>query len=70
MATEYIEYTTMHGDTFDILALDLYNDEFQAHRIIQANPQYVNVLVFDAGVKLRLPIPQAEAAATLPPWKR
>lgn len=66
----YFEYTTMQGDTFDMLALDAYDDEFKAHLIIQANPQYANVLVFDAGVKLTIPIIEQEAASTLPPWKR
>lgn len=67
---EYIEYTTIQGDTFDILALDAYNDEFKAHLIIEDNPQYANVVVFDAGVKLKIRKIQQEAAATLPPWKR
>jgi len=70
MATEYFEYTTMQGDTFDMLALDAYNDETKAHLIIQANPQYANVIIFDADIKLRIPIIDQEAAATLPPWKR
>lgn len=60
----------MQGDTFDILALDAYDDEFKAHLIIQANPQYANVIVFDEGIKLKIPIIEKEAADTLPPWKR
>lgn len=67
---DYFEYTTMQGDTFDMLALDAYNDEFKAHLIIEANPQYAKVLVFDAGVKLKIPIIEEEAAASLPPWRR
>lgn len=69
-SADYFEYITMQGDTFDMLALDAYNDEFKAHLIIQANPQYADVLVFDAGVTLKIPIIQQEAAKTLPPWKR
>lgn len=70
MATSYLEYTTMQGDTFDIIALDAYNDELKAHLIIQANPQYANIIIFSEGVKLRIPIIEKEAATTLPPWKR
>lgn len=70
MDTNYFIYTTMRGDTFDILALDAYNEEGLAHIIMQANPQYSSVLVFDAGVELRIPVIDAEAAASLPPWKR
>lgn len=65
-----IEYTTINGDTFDVIALDMYNDEMKAHLIIQANPEYANVLVFDEGIKLKIPIIEKENVATLPPWKR
>ncbi len=68
--TKFINYTTQQGDTFDILALDVYNDEMKAGLIIQANPQYAGVLVFVAGIQLRIPIIEQEAASTLPPWKR
>lgn len=63
-------YTTKAGDTFDILALDAYNNSFKAPVLIQANPQYSNILVFEAGIQLKIPIIKADAAATLPPWKR
>lgn len=67
---DYFWYTTKAGDTFDILALDAYNDETKATVIIQANPQYANVLVFSAGVNLKIPYIQVSIAASLPPWKR
>lgn len=70
MDNKYIEYVTMQGDTFDILALDAYNDEFKAHIIIQANPQYADKVIFDEGFKLKIPIIQEDVAETLPPWKR
>jgi len=67
---EYLEYTTMAGDTWDILALDFYDDETLASLIIQANPQYSHILVFPAGIKLKIPIIEEPASETLPPWKR
>jgi hypothetical protein len=67
---EYFEYTTKAGDTFDILALDAYNDEAQAHIIIQANPDYCSTLVFSAGVILKIPFIDEAVPETLPPWKR
>ena len=67
---EYFEYTTMQGDTFDILALDAYNDEFRADTIIKANPEYSDVVVFDAGVTLKIPVIEEQPSNTLPPWKR
>ena len=69
--TAYKEYTTREGDTFDALALQLYNDERLAHYIIEFNPDYADVVIFDANVALRLPIVEdAETPETLPPWRR
>ena len=39
-----INYTTRAGDSFDQLALQLYNDEKMAHLIIEANPDYASVV--------------------------
>ncbi len=64
------DYKTMAGDTFDMIALDAYNDEFQAVKIIRANPQYSGVVVFDAGVTLRIPYLEESVPDSLPPWKR
>lgn len=68
----YFDYTTVQGDTFDAIALDYYDDEHFAHYIIQANPEYSSVLIFDAGIKLKIPIVDEKdvvrAPASLPPW--
>lgn len=67
---EYYEYETLQGDTFDMIALDFYDDEKYASLIIQANPEYRDILIFDAGVILKIPIIEETPADTLPPWKR
>ena len=68
MANRHI---TSGGDTFDSLALRYYNNEKLASTIIQANPDYCDVLIFDEGVDLTIPdvfaVTQPE---TLPPWRR
>lgn len=67
----YKEYTTREGDTFDALALEMYGEETLAHYIIEFNPDYADVLIFEANVTLRLPIVEnAETPDTLPPWRR
>lgn len=67
----YKEYTTREGDTFDALALEMYGEENLAHYIIEFNPDYADVLIFDANVALRLPIVEdVELPDTLPPWRR
>ncbi len=64
------DYTTMAGDTFDMIALDAYNDEFRAVEIIRANAKYAGVVSFDAGITLRIPYLEESAPESLPPWKR
>ena len=69
--TGYNHITTVEGDTFDALALEFYDDEKQAGLIIQANPDYCDVLIFEAGVELKIPIVEfVELPETLPPWRR
>lgn len=67
---KYYEYETIQGDTFDMIALDFYNDEAYASTIIQANPEYRNVIIFNAGVMLKIPIIEEDTPEMLPPWKR
>lgn len=62
---------TVEGDTFDAMALEYYDDEQQSSLIISANPDYCDVLIFEAGVTLRIPIVEnVELPETLPPWRR
>jgi phage tail protein X len=66
----YIEYETDAGDTFDILALNFYDNEFKSHIIMEANSQHIDMIVLPAGLKLIIPIIDIDPAETLPPWKR
>ena len=69
--TGYQTITTVEGDTFDALALEFYNDEKQAWLIIQSNLDYCDVLIFEAGVELKIPIVEfINLPETLPPWRR
>lgn len=69
--TGYNDILTVEGDSFDALALTFYDDEMQASLIIAANPDYSDVLIFDAGVTLHIPIAEnVELPETLPPWRR
>jgi hypothetical protein len=70
LLNEYYEYTTIQGDTFDMISLDFYDDEKYASEIIKSNPEYRTVLVFDEGSILKIPIIDEETAESLPPWKR
>jgi hypothetical protein len=69
--TGYRNYITRAGDTFDALALTMYNEEKLSHYIIGFNPDHADVIIFGANVSLRLPIVEnAEMPETLPPWRR
>ena len=69
--TGYQSLITVEGDTFDALALEFYNDEKLAHYIIQANPDYCDVLIFGAGAELKIPIVEnPQTPQSLPPWRR
>lgn len=71
MATNFYKYTTKEGDMFDMIALNFYNEEKMATTIIEANPDYADVVIFDAGIELIIPIVQdTEGIETKPPWRR
>ena len=71
MATKYYKYTTKEGDMFDMIALNFYNEEKMATTIIEANPDYADVVVFNADIELIIPIVQdTEGVETKPPWRR
>ena len=65
------EYTTVTGDTWDAIAFDYYTEEKMASLLIQENPEYADVIVFDGGVTLRIPVidEDAETPDTAPPWR-
>lgn len=67
----YIKYTARGGDTFDSIALSAYNEERMASTIIAENPDYCDVLIFEGGEVLQIPIVEdVTTPDTLPPWRR
>ena len=67
----FINYQTRVGDTFDELALQVYDNEKMAHHIIEHNPDYADVIVFEEPVALKIPIfEETEKPETLAPWRR
>lgn len=63
-------YSTVSGDTFDKIAHQFYGDEAQAIHIINENIEYVDVMIFQGGVELKIPEIEVEQISNLPPWKR
>lgn len=53
-----------------MLAIKFYNEEKKASYIVKANPKYLNTIIFDAGVHLKIPILDiTDVPDTLPPWR-
>jgi nucleoid-associated protein YgaU len=71
MANVYkTKYTTVQGETWDQISEAFYETPLKVHEIISVNPEYADVLTFDDGIELKIPILESESPDTLPPWKR
>ena len=66
-------YRTRQGDTWDLIAYNLYprvGREMCMGRLLEANPDHREVIIFGAGVILAVPEIDIPVVANLPPWKR
>lgn len=62
-------YRTIQNDTFDSIAFRLWGDEHLCSLLMQANPEYMDVLLFEPGVVLTVPeYAVAPKMSDLPPW--
>ena len=63
-------YTTVSGDTWDIVDYKTYGNEMYMDRLIKANLEHKDTYIFSAGVVLTLPEIDLEVSESLPPWKQ
>lgn len=63
-------YTTIQGDTWDMIAHKKLGSTAYTDRLASANLEHVGTLLFTAGVTLRLPEITEKISDNLPPWKR
>ena len=63
-------YTTVSGDTWDIVAYKAYGNEMYMYTLIKANIEYKDTYIFPAGVVLTLPEIELTVSESLPPWKQ
>lgn len=65
-------YITKQGDTWDIVARNVYgsDNEKLAGFLQTANTSYVSLLYFPAGIRLAIPATPAAATAIPAPWER
>ena len=62
-------YTTKSGDTWDVIAKEVYGSEYHADVLMAANPQEIDTFIFNAGVELNTPAWEEERDGLMPPWK-
>jgi phage tail protein X len=63
-------YTTISGDTWDIVAYRAYGNEMYTDTLIKANIEHKDTYIFPAGVVLTLPEIDLSVSESLPPWKQ
>lgn len=62
-------YTTVQGDTWDLIAYKLWGSEYLLPLLFDANPKHANTLFFKAGVVLNVPdIEEETDEIDRPPW--
>lgn len=64
-------YTTIQGDTWDMIAKRAYDDESQIGLLLNNNFQYIDTWVFEAGCEIIIPDVEetAEEEEDLPDWR-
>lgn len=64
-------YIAKSGEMFDMVALAAYGDEGMASILLQANPEYASLLIFEGGEILTIPIiDNMKKSESLPPWRK
>ncbi|MGG1599317.1 tail protein X [Paenibacillus naphthalenovorans] len=64
-------YTTKSGDTWDQIARSQLGEQLLVSVLMDSNPDYIETLIFQAGVQLIIPNAVTQTISkNLPPWKR
>lgn len=67
----FIKETAIQGETFDSLSYRIYGEERMSHYIRQYNEQYSDIVMFNGGEELTIPIlSETESKESLAPWRR
>lgn len=63
-------YNTIQGDMWDLISFRVYGSEKYIGELLDANPQYRDIMAFSAGITLTCPDIKAGTHKVMPPWKR
>lgn len=61
-------YTTIQGDTWDMIAKKVYDDESYTSLLMEANPQLLDYFVFPDGIVITVP-EKPEETDDMPEWR-
>jgi phage tail protein X len=66
-----LSYTTISGDTWDIISYKIYGSCMYMALLMDENEKYAETVIFPAGIVIKAPEIEVstEMADTLPPWK-
>lgn len=65
------QYTTILGDTFDLIASKVYGDSKAIKKIIDANSYYSGTFIFPAGIILNIPVnEEVSISDNIAPWRK
>ena len=64
-------YKTIQGDTFDLISKKIYGNESYFIKLIEANQEYVNTVIFPSGIVLNIPDIDMTTEQTISsaPWR-
>lgn len=66
-----MKYYTVQGDTFDSISKKVYGAEKYLNKILKANIEYADVIIFPENIELNIPdIEIDNANVNLPLWRR
>ena len=64
------QYITKQGDTFDSIAFKVLGNRRYTRELMEANPDYLEVIIFSGGIKLNIPeITEETPISDHPPWR-
>ena len=63
-------YKTLSGDMWDMIAKREMGSESYTSTLMEANTDYLDTVIFPAGVNLIIPDVELRRPSILPPWKR
>ena len=63
-------YTTIQGDTWDLISYRVYGSNHHTKELIFMNSEHREIAVFGAGVVLEIPEIDVQIEVSIPPWLR